>query len=329
MQTLIKRHIGGELNLRIPSGRYGALWHKEMDVSKLKKEEIPFNVNTLNLYNNFVAQGRAVLIHSGNSPKNSDGCLLINQNLIFKDKAQTIEVDNILKSGKKEILAQHIKDKFTKAILGKTIAKEKEIKEFVRNNIEVRIENGVGIERKSIEIARLKAFMYALRYGEGTLGAKGYKTIVGGGNFEDFSKHPNVYIKKFNSTAAGAYQFLSTTWNSIVSQYGERYNINDFSPKNQDKACLVLLYKIRESVNLITENKIDEAIRSRTDKPKKRLHYEWASLPDSPYGQRTEKMEDFMKCYNKHLEEELQGISNLAISNEEIVEFLQLLRGQK
>lgn len=36
-----------------------------------------------------------------------------------------------------------------------------------------------------------------------------------------------------------------------------------------------------------------------------------------------------MKCYNKHLEEELQGISNLAISNEEIVEFLQLLKGQK
>ncbi len=185
---------------------------------------------------------------------------------------------------------------------------------------DVRLE--VGYNQISIEVARLKAFMYALRYGEGTLGAKGYKTIVGGGTFDDFSKHPNVYVKKLNSTAAGAYQFLSTTWNGIVSQYGKKYNINDFSPKNQDKGCLVLLYEIRESVNLIIKNKIDEAIRSRTDKPKKRLHYEWASLPDSPYGQRTETMENFIKNYNKHLEEELQGISNLAISNDEVAKFI-------
>ena len=33
--------------------------------------------------------------------------------------------------------------------------------------------------------------------------------------------------------------------------------------------------------------------------------------------------------YDKHLKEELQGISNLAISNGEIAEFLQLLRSDK
>ena len=180
-------------------------------------------------------------------------------------------------------------------------------------------------EEISVEIARVKAFMYALRYGEGTLGERGYKTIVGGGTFDDFSKHPNIYIKKLKSTAAGAYQFLFTTWNDIVSRYGKKYNINDFSPKNQDRGCIILLHKYRESLDLIMKNKIDEAVRSRIDKPKKRLHYEWASLPDSPYGQRTETMENFMKYYNKHLEEELQGISNLAISNEEIVNFFQLL----
>ncbi|MCX2683865.1 hypothetical protein OQH60_08355 [Campylobacter sp. MIT 21-1685] len=32
--------------------------------------------------------------------------------------------------------------------------------------------------------------------------------------------------------------------------------------------------------------------------------------------------EDFMKYYNKHLEEELQGISNLAMNNEDFAEFL-------
>ena len=186
----------------------------------------------------------------------------------------------------------------------------------------------VGYNQVTLEIARLKAFMYALRYGEGTLGDKGYKTIVGGGTFDDFSKHPNAYVKKLNSTAAGAYQFLFTTWNGIQSQYGKKYNINDFSPKNQDKGCIIILYKYREALKLIMDNKIDEAIQSREDKPKKRLHYEWASLPNSPYGQRTESIEDFMKYYNKHLAEELKGISNLALRNEEIAEFLRLLKNK-
>ncbi|WP_337201899.1 glycoside hydrolase family 104 protein [Campylobacter sp. W0014] len=184
-------------------------------------------------------------------------------------------------------------------------------------------------ERKEIDIkiARLKAFMYALRYGEGTLGQKGYKIIVGGGMFNDFSKHPNIYIKKLDSTAAGAYQFLFTTWNDIVLKYGKKYDISDFSPKNQDKACIILLYKYKEATDLIMSNKIEEAVKSRKDNPRKRLYYTWASLPDSPYDQRTETMENFMTYYNKHLEEELQGISNLAISNQEIAKLLQLLGG--
>ena len=180
----------------------------------------------------------------------------------------------------------------------------------------------------SIEIARLKAFMYALRYGEGTLYDKGYKTLVGGGTFDDFSKHPNIYNKKLNSTAAGAYQILKKTWDNI-KKYRDKYGIDDFSPKNQDKSCIILLHKIRDSLDLIMANKIDEAVRTRTDKPKKRLHYDWESLPESTYNQRTETMENFMKYYDKHLKEELQGISNLAISNGEIAEFLQLLRSDK
>lgn len=296
---------------RIPSGRYGVEW-----------KDSPTFGRVLKLKNEFVHSDRNIFIHNGNTPKDSNGCLLINQadnnkeNTLFNSKIAKEHFTNTLQSN------NSIRKYFN------NIDKDKMIKQ-----IEVRIENGFRIERKSnkisVEIARLKAFMYALRYGEGTLGAEGYKTIVGGGTFDDFSKHPNVYNKKLNSTAAGAYQFLSTTWNRIVSQYGKEYNIDDFSPKNQDKACLVLLHKTRESINLIMDNKIDEAIRSRTDKPKKRLHYEWASLPDSPYGQRTEKMEYFMRYYNKHLEEELQGISNLAMSNEDFAEFLQLLRNQK
>ena len=176
-------------------------------------------------------------------------------------------------------------------------------------NNEIRVEVGYV----SIEIARLKAFMYALIYGEGTLYDKGYKTLVGGGTFDDFSKHPNIYNKKLNSTAAGAYQFLSKTWNEIVVKFGKRYGINDFSPKNQDRGCLILIKHYCEVLSQIKSGNIQEAI--------KKCRNIWASLPSATYGQRTETMKNFMKYYDKHLKEELQGISNLAITNEEIAEF--------
>ena len=131
--------IGGELKLRIPSGRYNALWYQEKDISKLKEgEKIPFNANTLNLYNSFVAQDRKILIHDGNSPKNSDGCLLINQKQIFKDKAQTIQIDTILQAGKKDTLAKHINNTFAKVIRGKMTSN---LKEFVQKHIEIQMIN--------------------------------------------------------------------------------------------------------------------------------------------------------------------------------------------
>ncbi|TLD83053.1 hypothetical protein LS69_010160, partial [Helicobacter sp. MIT 05-5294] len=50
--------IGGELKLRIPSGRYGVNWGLSST----------FNINTFNLSNDFVHKDRKVLVHYGNSP---------------------------------------------------------------------------------------------------------------------------------------------------------------------------------------------------------------------------------------------------------------------
>ena len=204
---------------------------------------------------------------------------------------------------------------------------KREIEKLQAQGYEIeRVGLEVGYSQIKIEIARLKAFMYALRYGEGTLGEKGYKTIVGGGTFDDFSKHPkkSVSIKYFDtnkneytaiySTAAGAYQFLFTTWSDIVSQYGKKYSINDFSPKNQDKGCIILIKCNCKALSEITNGNIEEAV--------KKCKKIWASLPYSSYGQRTEKIEKFLEYYNKHLTEEIKNISNLALSNEEVGDFL-------
>ncbi|MGX2973240.1 DUF5675 family protein, partial [Helicobacter sp. T3_23-1059] len=64
--------IGGELKLRIPEGRYGVMeWNIETGNETRN--------NTIKLTNNFVYKDRNILIHNGNTPKNSDGCLLINK----------------------------------------------------------------------------------------------------------------------------------------------------------------------------------------------------------------------------------------------------------
>uniref|UniRef100_UPI001CA51FFA glycoside hydrolase family 24 protein n=1 Tax=Campylobacter concisus TaxID=199 RepID=UPI001CA51FFA len=189
-------------------------------------------------------------------------------------------------------------------------------------------DEGVGVKADGdIRILRIRAFMCAIKYGEGTSGNNGYEINVGGKLFtkdygKDFSDHPRYYVKSLDSSAAGAYQIKSSTWDMILKKYKKTYDITDFSPANQDKACLVLIKHIRNALDLIVDEKIDEAVRSRTDNDKKRLHYEWASMPDSPYGQRTITMEKFMEYYMHHLELEEIGISNLAISNKDIKKFL-------
>lgn len=67
-----------------------------------------------------------------------------------------------------------------------------------------------------------------------------YGVIVGGSHFSDFSRHPNRYVAEYNSTAAGAYQFVFRTWETLRSRLGLR----DFSPDSQDRAARELLREI-------------------------------------------------------------------------------------
>src|SRR5690606_39452601 len=87
------------------------------------------------------------------------------------------------------------------------------------------------------------AFLRAIRLGEGTLDADGYRRIVGGELFDDFSDHPRkrVWIERYGvwSTAAGAYQFIASTWDEMRAKYG----LPDFSPASQDRAAVGLLIR--------------------------------------------------------------------------------------
>nr|WP_294930322.1 PAAR-like protein [uncultured Flavobacterium sp.] len=155
--------------------------------------------------------------------------------------------------------------------------------------------------------AKVRAFMRMLRVGEGTENEIGYETIVGGSTFKDhgknFDNHPNVYIKKHDSRAAGAYQITMNNWNDVAFvDWRKEHGLNDFKPESQDKYCVYLIKEKKKALGLIKKNNIKEAIdKCRT---------EWASLPGAGYGQREEDIDNILKKYKQYYQEELKGPTN-------------------
>ncbi|MYM96239.1 glycoside hydrolase family protein [Rugamonas sp. FT81W] len=115
-----------------------------------------------------------------------------------------------------------------------------------------------------------------IRTGEGTTGPNGYRTMFGGGLFTGYADHPRRAVTRgsLTSTAAGAYQFLSKTWDEMAAKYA----LSDFSPSSQDIAAVGLI-KRRGALSDVLAGRFRAAI----DK----CNLEWASLPGSPYGQPT------------------------------------------
>lgn len=107
-----------------------------------------------------------------------------------------------------------------------------------------------------------------------------YDTMFGGGKLSDFSDHPRKVntVGNLRSSAAGKGQFLQETWDEAANNLG----LEDFSPANQDRA-MVYLMKKRGMIDPILKGDWDTAIH--------RGNREWASLPGSPYGQKTRSLD--------------------------------------
>jgi muramidase (phage lysozyme) len=133
--------------------------------------------------------------------------------------------------------------------------------------------------KKELEHPNVWAFLKAIRLGEGTSDDAGYYRIVGGGTFTDDSQHPHikVHIPRYDvySTAAGAYQIIWQTWKNLQIRYG----FPDFSPDCQDEAAVALIDG-RSALPAIRQGELAKAVNL--------CAAEWASLPGSTAGQRTE-----------------------------------------
>lgn len=146
----------------------------------------------------------------------------------------------------------------------------------------------------------VRAVLDTIRYAEGTwLGGseKGYRTMFGGGTFSSYERHPDKVIhgNGYSSAAAGAYQFLPNTWNSL--------KLNDFSPANQDIGATKLLQR-RGALS-------DAASGKLTAQMLNKLAPEWASLPTlsgkSYYGQPVKNLAELQKFHAERLKAHRSG----------------------
>tara|TARA_R100001082_G_scaffold50671_1_gene27490 strand:+ start:36 stop:569 length:534 start_codon:yes stop_codon:yes gene_type:complete len=143
---------------------------------------------------------------------------------------------------------------------------------------------------------------HIIRYAEGTLGQDGYYMMFTGKLHYDLSKHPALLqsSRRYTSDAAGAYQFLSTTWKEVKYALA----LPDFSPDSQEKAARYLVKRRGVDPDAIYTTKYE--FTKAIDK----LAPEWAALPYSGtyhgyYGQTNHNIDTLYYEYQKQLKNQI------------------------
>ena len=141
-----------------------------------------------------------------------------------------------------------------------------------------------------------RALLNTIRYAEGTWkqGQAGYRTLYGGGRFQSLERHPEiVVVKRYTSAAAGAYQFLPTTWSEAAS----KLQLASFDPESQDQAALYLVDRRGVLQHIDQQGLTREAMAV--------LAREWASFPNlagrSAYGQPVKRADELQSFYSNNL----------------------------
>lgn len=140
----------------------------------------------------------------------------------------------------------------------------------------MKVSNMAKVSPLDLNNRNVQAMLRVIRRGEGTADEGGYRRIFGGQTFASYSDHPRVSVSKsgYTSTAAGAYQFIVSSWDETKRVMG----LPDFSPASQDLAAVG---------RIAARGALDDVKAGRFEAAIKKIAREWASLPGSPYGQPT------------------------------------------
>lgn len=117
--------------------------------------------------------------------------------------------------------------------------------------------------------ANVGAFLRVLREGETNQTDGAYRLINGGASFESFAEHPFGDLPTTRGgRAAGAYQFLPTTWARLRARFPD--DLPDFSPDSQDRGAVLLIDG---------RGALDDVLAGRLEAAIVKLRPEWTSLP--------------------------------------------------
>ena len=138
-----------------------------------------------------------------------------------------------------------------------------------------------------------KALHDSIAYAEGTRNYSndGYDVMFSFKLFESCQVHPNECIASGSScsTAAGRYQFLHGTWNTVKSAK----NLDSFEPENQEKGAAYLIGTVRHVT--VPQNRPMTA--SEFSNAMSKLSWEWSSLPPGHYGDPNKTMSQMRSMY--------------------------------
>lgn len=144
-----------------------------------------------------------------------------------------------------------------------------------------------------------RALLNTIRFAEGTWKDGddiGYRVMFGGSLAQSLQNHPDRvnHSKYYSSSAAGAYQFMPSTW----SEASRKLSLKTFEPENQDQAALYLIER-RGALSMADKGIMTPSLANK-------LAPEWASLPTysgrSYYGQPVKGFKELSEFYNKNLE---------------------------
>src|SRR5712671_5769333 len=141
----------------------------------------------------------------------------------------------------------------------------------------------------------VRAGLDVLAYCEGA----NYNTVYGGGTFSGWQHpHRRVTAGRYTSDAAGRYQFLGSTWNSLQSQYG----LADFSPPNQDLGAVILIAQ-KGGLQTLANGDLQSFVAA--------VRGVWPSLPGG--SQQTRTWSEITNYFRN--DQAAQGASSLSVSD--------------
>lgn len=144
--------------------------------------------------------------------------------------------------------------------------------------------------RVALSHANVGAVLRVIREGESNQTDAAFLLINGGARFSSYEAHPFGELPTTRGgKAAGAYQFLPTTWADLRRRYA--WALPDFSPASQDAGAVLLIHD-RGALDDVLAGRFDEAIA--------KLRPTWTSLPGAAENSGRYTMARALEVYRRY-----------------------------